>query len=328
MPMHPSKTVSDSVKALADDYGRSLIRRGKSPNTLRGYGWALHDLATFAEQQLGKRATLEELTRPLLEAWQDDQLRRGLAPRTRALAVTAVRGFLAWAEREELEIPRSLRVALEPIQAPRLLPRPIPEEDLLRILHYLAPVRPKMPVKALRDRALFLYLLGTGCRVSEALQIDRDLVDRQIVVWQKGGRQKVLFAPPVAMEAIAAYLAARKDNHQALFVALVNPVHRLSADGVREIWRQLARRVGVPRWTTHQLRHTSATLLIDAGVPELVAAAHLGHSGLRTIHVYAEVRQARRQEAVDALEGMLRVKPGWAPRLLPRLAPRKRRPPT
>jgi integrase len=79
----------------------------------------------------------------------------------------------------------------------------------------------------------------------------------------------------------------------------------LHPDGVRLIWIRLARLAGVKPWTTHQLRHTCATILLHAGVPLIVIAEHLGHSGLGAVHRYAEVGEDLRQRAIDVMQGSL-----------------------
>lgn len=311
---------------LADDFFRALRRQGRSPNTIRNYGWGIEDLRDFLERSQDPAiADMSRLTRDQLEKWQDDQLRH-LKARSRALAVTAVRGLLKWAALNDRQVDANLWLRLEAVQAPRGIPRPIPDADYRRIVAFLAPVRPHMALKDLRDRALFFYLIGTGARVSEALQVNREDIAGDVVVWQKGGGQKLLFAPPRAMAAVLLYVERRRDNHPALWVALDDPVRRLTQDAVREIWRVLARRVGVPRWTTHQLRHTAATLMIDGEVDEIVAANHLGHRGLATIQGYAEIRKARRQKAIDVLDEALQGPGPEAVRgLLPRLSKRPRR---
>jgi len=126
-------------------------------------------------------------------------------------------------------------------------------------------------------------------------------------VRQKGGSEKRLMAPPAAMEMLHDYLKARADDSPWAWISHRSnaPLHRLTPAGVREIWHKLARKAGVKYWTTHQLRHTGATELLDAGVPELVIAEHLGHHGLATLHNYSQVRQKQRQQAVDVMERLM-----------------------
>jgi integrase len=62
---------------------------------------------------------------------------------------------------------------------------------------------------------------------------------------------------------------------------------------------------GIDRRRFHDLRGSAATLMAEAGVPEDVRQARLGHATTRMSRHYAVVREARDREAVDRLAGAL-----------------------
>jgi len=80
----------------------------------------------------------------------------------------------------------------------------------------------------------------------------------------------------------------------------------LTAAGARAIWRALSAQLGIAHFTSHAIRHTCATELLAAGVPEIVIAEHLGHHGLGTIRNYAKVLDLQRQQAVDVMQNLVR----------------------
>lgn len=277
-----------------------MLRRDLSPATVRTYRWAMQDLFEGLKA-IGIR-DITELTREHLEDWQDHMLEEHWKPRSRSLAVTAARQLIRWGVDRDL-LDARLERALARVKTPDGKPRPIPERDLEIIKAYLLPRRPKMGIVALRDRALFFYLLTTGARVSEALQVRRDDFERP-TVRQKGGSEKTLMLPPSTLEMVRDYLRVRIDAEPWLWITHKTnaPVTRLGPPGVREIWHKLANKLRLKPWTTHQLRHSCATELLAAGVPELAIAEHLGHHGLGTLHVYGQVREPQRQQAVDVME--------------------------
>jgi len=56
----------------------------------------------------------------------------------------------------------------------------------------------------------------------------------------------------------------------------------------------------------HELRHSAATLMLATGTPLQVVPAVLGHASIRiTGDVYGHVLDPQRQEAADALAGVL-----------------------
>jgi integrase/recombinase XerD len=295
-----SSTWTDQV---LEDFERAMLRRQLSPATVRTYRWAMQDL--FGGMREAGLTDIRELTRDMLEDWQDTMGERKWRPRSRSLAITAARQLIRWAAERDL-VDFRLEKALARVKTPDGRPRPIKKPDLEKIKAYLLPRRAHMNIVALRDRALFFYLLTTGARVSEALQVRRDDIEAP-VVRQKGGSEKVLLMPPQAQELVEDYLRARRDESPWLWVSHKSnaPMTRLGPPGVREIWRKLARKLGIPFWTTHQLRHTCATELLEAGVPELVIAEHLGHHGLASLHIYGQVRDKQRQGAVDVMGALL-----------------------
>jgi integrase/recombinase XerD len=299
---------------VLEDFERAMLRRQLAANTVRIYRWAIQDLFELLES-VGI-SDIRELHRQHLERWQDRMVDNHWKPRTRSLAGSAARQLIDWASERGL-VDLQLKRAVAKVKAPQLLPKPIPPEDFARIKLLLLPRRRKAHIVELRDRALFFYLLTTTARVSEALQVQRDEV-QDALVRQKGGSEKRLMAPPAAMEMVFDYIKARSDDSPWLWISHRSnmPLHRLSPPGVREIWRKIARKAGVKPWTTHQLRHTGATELLEAGVPELVVAEHLGHHGLGTLHIYGQVRNKQRQQAVDAMQNLMEP-----PSLLRKLPP-------
>ena len=300
---------------VLEDFERAMLRRDLSPATVRTYRWALEDL--FGGMKQSGLSDIHDLTRDVLEDWQDTMVERKWKPRSRSLAVTAARQLVKWAAERDL-VDWKLEKSLAKVKTPDGRPRPIPAADLELIKAYLLPRRPRMNIVALRDRALFFYLLTTGARVSEALQVRRDDLEAP-AVRQKGGSEKVLLMPANARELVDDYLRARHDDIPWLWVnhRSNRSATRLGPPGVREVWRKIAKKVGVKYWTTHQLRHTCATELLAAGVPELVIAEHLGHHGLGSLHIYGQVRPKARQAAVDVMGEMLKAP---RPVLLPKLS--------
>lgn len=291
------------LEQVLSDFERHLIRGDKSPATTRIYRWAIADL--FALMKRGGMRDISELDRNVLEIWQDQMIARGMKPRSRALAIVAARQLIKWAAKREF-LPIRLEDVLGRPRMAALEPRPIPPEDLAKIKAYLFPIRRNMRLIDYRDRALFAFLLSTGARVSEALQVTRNAYIGAVVV-QKGGSKKELLLPPVAAQMVADYVSRRRDDSPWLWTSSIDPRHRLNPQGVREIWRKLAAKLELEEWTTHQIRHTAATELFAAGVPDAVISKVLGHKSMQMLEVYRKVRTEQRQIAVEAMAKVLEI---------------------
>jgi integrase len=168
------------------------------------------------------------------------------------------------------------------------------------------PLSPHLTLTELRDRALFFTLLATGARIFEVLQMRRDQLEDAWIT-QKGGRPKRLTFPPAVRQIIEDYLEARTDQEPWLWMTTEAgvPARRMSPAAALKSWDRLAKRARVQPWTSHQLRHTCATELKRARVPDLVIAEHLGHANLSTLQNYVQVIDEQRAEKLIVLEGLV-----------------------
>ena len=311
-----------------EEFSRFLIRADRSPATVKTYAtWALGDFVDFL---LSRRIqNLEDLQRQTLEAWQDRLLACKLKPRSRSLATTGVRQFLKWAADHDYCDPR-LKDWLTTVHVAPLKPKPLAPAALAKLVsHYGAagavgqPEQPKRLVWLrnavgqpeqpkrlvwLRNRAMFFYFVSTGARVSEALQVPREGCER-VTVRQKGGTEKLLTIPDSVRAVVLDYLAVRRDRAPLLFVS--HPGERpMTPGGVRHVWHKVADQLGIARFSSHQLRHTFATELLERGVDPVTVAELLGHHGMQTIRNYAQVRGESRARAMRAIEDALHP-PSW-----------------
>lgn len=292
---------------LADDFEQSLRRRDLSPRTIKGYRWALHDLIEKAMAP-ARLTEVEQLTRDVLEDWQDSQIERGWKPRTRGLASTAIRQLIKFGLHNDYITDLKLEGGLARVKQPDAEPHPIPEADLAKIKAALLP-RPvdASPVE-LRNRALFFFILATGGRVSEILQTRIDDYEAPNVI-QKGGTRKVLGVPAEACALIRDYLGVRGVTDQPLLWmshTIQTYGRPMTPSQVRRVWKELCIRLALNYFTTHAIRHTCATELLAEEVPHLVIAEHLGHHGVATIANYAKVRDAGRAKVLGIMGAHMR----------------------
>jgi site-specific recombinase XerD len=76
---------------------------------------------------------------------------------------------------------------------------------------------------------------------------------------------------------------------------------------VHYVFRRICERAGVPLIRPYDLRHSSASLLLAAGVHPRVVAERLGHANVNlTLNTYSHVLPGLQQDASDTLEAMLR----------------------
>ncbi len=138
-----------------------------------------------------------------------------------------------------------------------------------------------------RDRALIAFLLSTGCRISEVCALNRESVDfqrLQCTVQGKGRKERTVYIDTVTAMLLRRYLRGRSDACPALFAG--RGAARLHPDGARLAIKRIAARASVAGAHPHRFRRTTATRLINRGMPVQDVAQILGHENLNTTMRY------------------------------------------
>lgn len=157
-----------------------------------------------------------------------------------------------------------------------------------------------------RDIALFVTYLGTGCRVSELLNLnlsDIDFDNFSFIVTRKGGDQQEIFMPVKVHEELDTYFAERLEyenlkDPEALFVNRQGK--RMTVAGVEKILKNYFHTVGVThpdKTRPHALRRTFACNLLADGIDIKMVAELMGHKNIDVTHrYYAQYTSRKRKE--------------------------------
>jgi integrase/recombinase XerD len=273
------------------------VERGLATNTLVSYR---RDLARYAGYlaRCGRQG-LDEVIEGDVSGFLGD-LRAGsagyppLSAASAGRAVVAVRGLHRFAHREGLT-DDDPAAHVRPPSTVRRLPKAVSVADVERLLEAAGALGTPL---ALRDRALLEVLYGTGARISEAVGLAVDDLDREEGVVRldgKGGKQRVVPVGSYALAAVSAYLvrarptlAAGGRGTPALFLnARGGPLSRQSAWAVL---RAAASRAGLAaELSPHTLRHSFATHLLEGGADVRVVQELLGHASVTTTQIYTLV---------------------------------------
>jgi integrase/recombinase XerD len=143
-------------------------------------------------------------------------------------------------------------------------------------------------------------LYGTGARISEAVGLDVDDVDRvdgTVVLRGKGGKERLVPVGSYALAAVDAYLtrsrpelAAVGASERAGALFLNARGGRLSRQSAWTVLVKAADRAGVTRDVSpHTLRHSFATHLLEGGADVRVVQELLGHASVTTTQIYTLV---------------------------------------
>ncbi|MBN2147995.1 MAG: tyrosine-type recombinase/integrase [Anaerolineales bacterium] len=164
-----------------------------------------------------------------------------------------------------------------------------------------------------RDASLVIFLMHTGLRLQEALDLrlgDLVLGDRKglVTVQQgKGGRQRIVPLNAEARKALQEWLSVRPQaGSEYIWVAVEGDQDSaLSSRSAQRVILRLGQEAGLPDLTPHVLRHTFGKNLIDSGVGLEKVATLLGHSSLNTTRIYITPNQNDLERAVEILSNTI-----------------------
>lgn len=148
--------------------------------------------------------------------------------------------------------------------------------------------------KNLRDLCIVEFLITTGVRVGELVNLNKDDVnfyEREAIVYGKGNKERKVYFDARAKLHLLEYIKKRKDANNALFVTLDEPHKRLNISGVEIVLRNLGKNTKVERVHPHKFRRSMATKAIDKGMPIEQVQKLLGHQQIDTTMHYAMVNQ-------------------------------------
>ena len=272
--------------------------RNDSPHTVQAYGRDVRGFAAFCDRYYDGRWSFEKIDRLAIRGWLGSMDERGLARRSVARALSALRTFyrfLGATRGIEANPARAARTPKLERRLPSYLDRAETELLFAEAEHRAA----EGGFKEVRDWAMLELFYATGMRLAELAGLsegDVDLVSDQVKVRGKGKKERLLPVGDHATRALRQYLQRREEvgtgDRRALFLNARGG--RLSRRGVQLAIRGLFDMLPRGRELhVHSLRHSFASHLLDAGADLRAVQELLGHASLSTTQVYTHTSVER-----------------------------------
>jgi integrase/recombinase XerD len=286
---------------------RQTVERGLSRNSLEAYGRDLNDFHQFCQTH---RIAPDQLDSRVVTAYLENLAVREFAVASQRRRLAAVRGLLrSLLESGVLERDPARNLKLRP--HPRRLPRTLGSKEIELLLNVID----ISTLRGLRDRAMLEIAYGCGLRVSElvGLRLNQiDLAAKVVIVFGKGGKERMVPVGGAALRALTAYLAARHRAAQLRHPQAgrrpcsLNPTVRpSSAAFISRLGRPMTRQgffKALKGWalrderlawiSPHTLRHCFATHLIEGGADLRAVQEMLGHSDISTTQLYTHLSRS------------------------------------
>ncbi len=214
---------------------------------------------------------------------------RGLNGTSRARKVATLRSFYKYLTN------KAKLLSVNPVQdldSPHLkktLPRYL---DLDESIALLESVDGK---NATRDYCILTIFLNCGLRISELVGLNiTDVRDNQLRVLGKGNKERILYMNEACQQAMNDWIVERSGmtliDQDALFVTPQNR-RRITRAAVHKLVKKHLAAAGLDstKYSSHKLRHTAATLMLQNGVDVRTLQEVLGHDHLDTTQIYTHV---------------------------------------
>jgi integrase/recombinase XerC len=289
---------------LADFLTHLAKERDVSPHTVSAYARDLGELQEFLGRHYGDPAwQWGQVDRLALRSWMAHLARRGLAKRSIARALSAARTFFRFLHANDLVATNPARAVGSP-KIEKYLPGYLDRrqvETLLEALHTRAQEGRHRDVMAL---AMIELLYSCGLRLSELRGINRadlDLLAGQVKVRGKGRKERIVPVGSHAQRALREFERKRDE-----VIARVGPAADRQAFFLSDRGKRASRSTiqkAITGWlsqvdegaglSTHSLRHTFATHLLDAGADLRAVQELLGHASVSTTQIYTHTSVER-----------------------------------
>ena len=212
----------------------------------------------------------------------------GLSAASRARKIATLRSFFNYLTRKVHLLDENPIKDIDSPKLPKTLPKYLTLEESVQLLGAVDGNH------AQRDYCILTLFLNCGLRISELIGINiSDIQGDALRVFGKGGKSRIVYLNDACQDALQQYLAVRRPIHgrdsNALFLS--GRDQRISKSSVHALVKKHLAMAGLDsaEYSSHKLRHTAATLMLQNGVDVKAVQEVLGHEHLNTTEIYTHI---------------------------------------
>ena len=304
------------------EYVRYLeVIAGKSPNTAFSYYCDLRGFSRFMKRRRGlvpEDAELKDIDPKGLDTafWgsvtKEDVyeylyfLNRecGNKKSSTARRLASLHGFYDYLVNQVNKLTEDPTAAIKPPKQDKVLPKYLTAEQSMELLESTQ-TQSDFPE---RDYCMVVLFLNCGMRLSELVGMDLgdiDLEQRQIRLFGKGHKERMVYLNDACVDALQRYLSKRntleglQPKEKAVFVTRRRK-ERISNRRVEQLVTGAMKAAGLKGFSTHKLRHTAATLMYQTGNVDILTLKQLlGHSSVGTTQIYTHLQEFQVRAAIE-----------------------------
>ncbi len=223
----------------------------------------------------------------------------GLLASSRARKIATIRSFYKYLTIKTKQLDVNPVEGLDTPKTTKTLPRYLTLEESRRLLDAVDGVNRE------RDYCIICLFLNCGLRISEIVGLNvGDVREDSLRVLGKGSKERIVYLNEACQAAVEAYKPVRAQMvgsaEKAFFVS--NRRQRMGRESVHAMVKKTILKAGLDpsKYSSHKLRHTAATLMIQNGVDVRTVQEVLGHEHLNTTQIYTHVDNSELHIAAEA----------------------------
>ena len=273
------------------------VDRSLSNNTLNAYISDLKKLISFCENK-----DLTTLTKTVILEFINNLNTLGLSPRSTARIISSLKTFY----KQQILNETMDANPMQSIKTPKLskkLPDVLSYDEILKMMEFIDFTK----LAGERDKTIVMLLYGGGLRVSELvlLKVNDLFVDEGFIkVKGKGSKERLVPIGAKTINQVSYYVesyrnkVAKSDSKN--YLILNQRGGSLSRVSVFNLIKKLALEAGIKKAISpHTLRHSFATILIEAGANLRAVQQMLGHESITTTEIYTHLDKAYLKTVIE-----------------------------
>lgn len=293
------ETIKGHSRATVDEYFldmRNFFRYLKIERGLVPHSTDLDDISIQdVDLKLIASVTLNDvydymafLSRDKVKNERSHEPEYGLMASSRARKIATIRSFYKYLTVKTKQLDVNPVEGLDTPKTTKSLPRYLTLDESRRLLDAVDGVNRE------RDYCIICLFLNCGLRISEIVGLNiGDVRGDSLRVLGKGNKERIVYLNDACQAAIEAYKPVRSQmvgsSVSALFVS--NRRQRMGREAVHAMVKKTLLKAGLDpdKYSSHKLRHTAATLMLQNGVDVKAVQEVLGHEHLNTTEIYTHI---------------------------------------